>query len=107
MNSALAEVTSQSFSKFVSGTPVSVVDFSATWCGPCQTLKPILEALATEYKGKVNIGKVDIDQNGDLASQFSVMSVPTIVFFQNGKPVDSMIGVSPKSALKERIEGLL
>ena len=107
MNSVLTEVTSQGFSEFISGTPVSVVDFTATWCGPCHALKPILEALATEYQGKVNIGKVDVDLNGDLANQFHVMSMPTIVFFQNGKPVDSMIGVSPKSVIKERIENLL
>ncbi|MCK6439770.1 MAG: thioredoxin, partial [Planctomycetes bacterium] len=93
MGAALQEITTDSFDSFVKATPVTVVDFSATWCGPCQVLKPTVEQLAGEYAGKVNIGKVDIDQNQDLAVRFGVMSVPTLLFFKGGKQVDSMLGV--------------
>ena len=105
--STLTEINTGSFDTFVKETPVAVVDFSATWCGPCQVLKPTIEALAGELEGKVNIGKVDIDQNQELATRFSVMSVPTIVFFKDGNQVDSLLGVVPKEKIQEKIDGLL
>ena len=107
MSGALAELNSAGFNEFISGTPVSVVDFSATWCGPCQVLKPTIEALAGEMAGKVNIGKLDIDGAPEIASQFGVTSVPTIIFFKDGQQVDSMIGVVPKDKIAAKINSLL
>lgn len=107
MAGALTEVTTQGFDSFVGGTNVALVDFSAVWCGPCKMLTPTVEALAAEMKGQVNIGKVDIDQEQDLAVRFNVMSVPTLVFFKGGKQVDSMIGVAPKDAIKKKLQSLM
>jgi len=106
MAGALAEVTTQGFDEFVKGTDVAVIDFSAVWCGPCKMLTPTVEALAGELAGQVNIGKVDIDQQQDLAVRFNVMSVPTLAFFKNGKLADTMIGVAPKDAIKKKIDAL-
>jgi len=106
MAGALAEVTGQSFEEFVKGTSVAVVDFSATWCGPCQMLKPTIEALAAENAGKVNIGKVDVDNDNELAARFGVNSVPTLIFFKDGEQKDSILGVAPKEAIAAKIKSL-
>jgi thioredoxin 1 len=84
-----------------------VVDFSATWCGPCRQLTPIIEELAGEYSGKVKVGKVDIDESQDVASRYGIMSVPTVLFFQGGKMVDTMVGLGSKSVYKAKIDGLV
>jgi thioredoxin 1 len=84
-----------------------VVDFSATWCGPCKRLAPIVEELAKEYEGKVKIAKMDIDDSPQTPAKFRVMSVPTVVFFKGGKQVDVMIGLAGKDALKKKIDALL
>ncbi len=100
--------TAENFDQEVLGSAVPVlVDFTATWCGPCQKLAPILEELAAEYAGKVKIGKVDIDQNSDLASRYGIMSVPTVMAFKGGTPEDTMVGIYPKSHFKARIEQLI
>ncbi len=107
MENVLSEVTESTFDTFIGETPVSVVDFSATWCGPCQALKPTIESLANDYSGKVNIGKVDIDQNPGLAAKFNVMSVPTLLFFKGGEAVDSLVGVNPKEVIQGKIQSLM
>jgi thioredoxin 1 len=84
-----------------------VVDFSATWCGPCRQLTPIIDDLAKEYSGKVKVGKVDIDQSQDVASRYGIMSVPTVLFFKGGKMVDTMVGLSAKGVYKSKIDGLV
>lgn len=92
-----------------SGKPL-VVDFWATWCGPCKKLAPIVEELAEEYgEDRVIIGKYNIDEEGDLAQEFRVMSIPTVIFFKNGKAVSDlrMVGFQSKDALKANIEALL
>ena len=83
-----------------------VVDFSATWCGPCQQLAPIIDELAKEYAGVVKIGKVDTDASPEAASTYDIMSVPTVIFFKGGKKVDSVLGLQPKAELKKKIEAL-
>jgi len=89
------------------GLPI-VLDFGATWCGPCRMVAPIIEELAKEYEGKVIVGKVDIDDDAeDLVSEFGVRNVPTIFFVKNGEVQDKMVGAAPKGEFVKRIEALL
>lgn len=82
---------------------ITVVDFFATWCGPCKMLAPVLEELANEMKDKVNFIKVDIDQSMDLAGEFKIASVPTMVIFKDNQKVDQLVGFLPKEKIKEVI----
>lgn len=90
-----------------SGKPV-VVDFWATWCGPCVGMAPVIDALAAEYEGRVEIGKYNVDEEGDLSSEYRIMSLPTILFFKNGKKTDiRLVGSQPEETLRAKIEELL
>ncbi len=84
-----------------------VVDFSATWCGPCRQLTPIIDDLAKEYSGKVKVGKVDIDQSQEVAGKYGITSVPTVLFFKGGAKVDTLVGLNAKSVYKTKIDGLV
>lgn len=88
------------------GTPL-IVDFYATWCGPCKSIAPIIEELAKEYEGKVTIGKCDIDDSPELCEQFGIRSVPTILFIKNGQVVDKHVGAATKSTFVQKIEHFL
>jgi len=101
-------LTDQSFEGEVlnSNQPV-LVDLWATWCGPCRAIAPIIEELAGQYEGKVKIAKLDVDDNQATASKYNVRSIPTLLFFQNGKVVDQIVGSAPKSALEGRLNTLL
>ena len=100
-------VTDQNFEEWAAeGLPI-VLDFSATWCGPCKKIAPIIEELATEYAGKVNIGKCDVDDNDDLTSKYGIRNVPTVLFIKNGEVVDKHVGAATKSVFVEKIEALL
>lgn len=81
-----------------------VVDFWAGWCGPCKMLAPIIEELANEYAHKVKIAKVDVDDNSNIASRYGIMSIPTLMFFKNGKAVAQTVGAISKAELKRKIE---
>ena len=83
---------------------VTVVDFWATWCGPCRMIAPILEQLSVEYAGKVKVTKLDVDSNQKTPMRFNVRSIPTLLFFKNGKLVDQVIGAVPKAALVAKFE---
>lgn len=85
---------------------VSVVDFTATWCGPCKVLGPIVDKLATEFKGKVKVGKCDIDQNPEVAAEYGIMGVPTLIFFKNGEMVDQHVGLLQEAALRQKLSQL-
>ncbi|MBR4748082.1 MAG: thioredoxin [Abditibacteriota bacterium] len=84
-----------------------LVDFWATWCGPCKMLAPIIDQLAGEYEGKVRFVKVDIDDNGDLAQQYGIMSIPTVILFKGGSVEARTVGLQPKPALKKLLDAAL
>ncbi len=84
-----------------------IVDFWAPWCGPCKMIAPILEDIAMEYDGKLKVGKVDVDTNSKVASQFKIMSIPALLIFKNGELVDQMIGALPKNQLLDRVTKVL
>jgi thioredoxin 1 len=86
---------------------VVLVDFFATWCGPCKMLAPIIEELAEEYEGKVKLGKLDVDENPETAGKFGVQSIPTVIIFKDGEEADKMMGFQSKEVLKERIDNAL
>jgi thioredoxin 1 len=83
---------------------LAVVDFWATWCGPCRMIAPVLDQLAVEYQCKAKVAKVDVDANQQTASRFNVRSIPTILFFKNGKLVDQLIGAVPKPHLEKKFK---
>ncbi len=89
-----------------SSQPV-LVDFSATWCGPCQMMGPVMEKLATEFEGKAKVAKVDIDECSDLAMKYNIMSVPSMLFFKNGEIKDQVVGAVPTEHLSEKLNSLL
>lgn len=89
-----------------SNIPV-VIDFWATWCGPCRMIAPIIEEMAKDYDGKAKICKLDVDNNPDTATQYGIRSIPTVLIFKSGKVVDSVIGAVPKQQIIERLEAHL
>ena len=101
---AVVTLTKENFEQEVlqASGPV-IVDFWATWCGPCKMFSPIVDEFAEENEGKVLGGKVNIDDQPDLASQYRVMSIPTAILFKNGEAVQSLVGVQPKAKLEELI----
>lgn len=101
------EITDSNFQEILAeGKPV-VMDFWAPWCGPCKMVGLIIDELATEYEGKVIIGKCDVDENGDVAAEYGIRNIPTVLFFKNGELVDKQVGSAPKSAYVAKIEAIL
>lgn len=100
-------ITNDNFGALVAtGKPV-VIDFWATWCGPCQRMTPLIEALAEDYDGKAIVGKCNVDEEDELAVQFGVRSIPTVVFLKDGEVRDMQVGLCPQSVLEEKLNKLL
>lgn len=80
-----------------------LVDFYADWCGPCKMMAPVIEQIAEEYTGKAKVGKLNVDENPDIAGKYQVMSIPTLLFFRNGQLVDTVVGAVSKSEIERRL----
>ncbi|MBO8151957.1 MAG: thioredoxin [Candidatus Neomarinimicrobiota bacterium] len=102
------ELNAESFSTEVEDSLVPVlVDFWAEWCAPCRRLAPIVEELANEYTGKVKFCKVNVEEEGELAQRFGIRSIPTIIIFKDGKPVNQLIGLQPKAEISKVLDQLI
>lgn len=98
-------VTDDNFGKEIEGVDgLALVDFWAAWCGPCRMVAPVVEQLADEYSGRVKVGKLDVDANHETAMRFNIRSIPSILFFKDGKHVDTVVGAVPKPHLERKIE---
>ena len=104
-NGKLVEVTDANFGDVVEKTDgLAMVDFWAAWCGPCRMVAPIIEQLATEYEGRIRVGKMDVDANQQTATRFNIRSIPSILFFKDGRHVDTVVGAVPKPQLERKIQ---
>lgn len=108
MSDAVKNVTVDSFdSDVLKAASLVMVDFWATWCGPCKIVGPVVEELAKEYEGKVVFAKINTDENPDLASRYNIRGIPTLMFFKDGNILDQVVGAVPKAQLQSKIDSLL
>ena len=101
------KITTENFGKYKNGELPLVVDLWATWCGPCRMVGPVISELAEEYDGRLVVGKCDVEENAEIAEDFGVRNIPTILFFKGGQLVDKFVGAAPKDRLKEKFDALL
>ena len=108
MSDVVNEFTDQNFEKDVLQADVPVlIDFWATWCGPCKAIAPVIEEIAGEYEDRVKVGKVDVDQNQNMAMQFGVRSIPTLLLINNGKVANQIVGAVPKENITKVLDEAL
>ena len=100
-------ITKENFAELKAGNLPLVVDFWATWCGPCRMVGPIIEELAKQYDGKIVVGKCDVEDNEELAAEFGIRNIPTVLFFKKGEVVDKLIGAQSKAKFEEKFEAML
>ena len=101
------QITNENFASLKNGQLPFVIDFWATWCGPCRMLAPIIAELAKEYDGRITVGKCDVEENDELAEEFGIRNIPTVLFFKGGEMVDKVVGAVNKSKLDEKFQALL
>ena len=102
------ELNKENFEKEVNNSPMPVlIDFWASWCGPCKMMLPIVEEISEEFAGKITVAKVDVDGSPSTAAKFGIRNIPTILFFKDGKVADKQVGAVPKNSLVEKINKLL
>ena len=100
-------ITNENFESLNNGEQPLLVDFWATWCGPCRMVGPVISKLAEKYDGKIVVGKCDVEENEDLASEFGIRNIPTILFFKGGDVVDKVVGAQSEAKLDEKFQTLL
>jgi thioredoxin 1 len=100
-------ITKENFESLKNGGQPLVVDFWATWCGPCRMVGPIISELAEQYDGKVVVGKCDVEENEDLAVEFGIRNIPTILFFKDGQVVDKLVGAQAKDKIQAKFDAML
>lgn len=101
------EITSENYNEIISQSKPVVLDFWATWCGPCRKIAPIVEELAEVYSDQVIIGKVNVEEDDDLASKYGIRNIPTLLFIKNGEVIDKFVGAATKDVIEEKIKALL
>ena len=94
-------------SEIVNSDIPAMVDFWAEWCGPCKMVGPVVEELAKEYKGKIKVAQMDVDQNRETPAKFGIRNIPTLIFFKGGEVINTVIGAQPKSSIEEELKKLL
>jgi len=108
MSDLVVSVTNDTFDQeVVKASTVVMVDFWATWCGPCKIVAPVVEELAKEYEGKAKFAKVNTDENADLATKYNIRGIPTLIFFKDGEVKDQIVGAVPKAQLQSKIDSLI
>jgi thioredoxin 1 len=101
------QITDDNAKELIAGDKLVVIDFWATWCGPCQRMSPIVEELAQEYEGKAVIGKYNVDEGEDLVAEYGIRNIPVLLFLKGGELVHKMVGAAPKAQVAEQIEKFL
>lgn len=104
---AVLHANEEAFAKILESGEPMLVDFFATWCGPCKMLAPVIEELAADYEGRLHVLKLDTDENQSLAMNYGIMNIPTVVLFQGGNEVDRLVGVLPKASFAQMIDAHL
>ena len=99
-------ITTENFETLKSGQKPLVIDFWATWCGPCRMVAPIISEMAEKYDGRIVVGKCDVEESEDLAAEFGIRNIPTVVFLKDGQVVDKLVGAMPKAKFEEKFEAL-
>lgn len=100
-------ITNENFEEYKNGTTPLVLDFWATWCGPCRMLSPILSELSEQFGDKIIVGKCDVEENDDLAAEFGVRNIPTVLFFKNGQQIDKFVGAASKQVFEQKFQSLI
>ena len=101
------KITTENYEELKNGATPLVIDFWATWCGPCRMIGPIISQLAEEYDGKVNVGKCDVEECEDIALELGIRNVPTVLFFKDGEVVDKLVGAANKAKIQAKFEALV
>lgn len=100
-------ISESNFNDLITSEKPLVIDFWATWCGPCKKIGPIIESLSEEYKERAIIGKCDVEENDSLALKFNVRNIPTVIYIKNGQVVDKQVGAAPKSVFEDKLKAIL